>query len=916
MALALVQQQTGGAYVTPGPQSIVPGNALGNLLVVYAAWDVSAITTSGNGDVPVCSVADDQGNWWRLAADTGSTVPGCRAALWFCANALQVQRWLSVCPQGYVSSFAFIFAEFSGLPASYWPLADFAVTSSNLSTNSLTTSGTATAADFAFTMSAVGSTVPAISQGSGGWTNITTTSQGGGNPNGVKLMAQFGTFSAGSVPSTWTFTSTPSQAAGLTVGLTQASHLPVQINPNYPRMFVEAALGTSPGDPTVAILDSQYTDLSAYCIGPAGQASIQTSGGRQYELSQPESGTCTIAMNNQSGDFNPGNISSPLYPDIRPGVPVRVSAQYSGRRYPVWSGFVERWPQDWPDFPQWGWSAMVATDGVGVAANVNLPSAVQGEILADAPYFCFPFNEQYTSSTNTVNGVVKTATATDGLVAVNTSLVNQRTATYIDGAGQPVQTGQSMSFLGDSGTGMGCGNFSGLDTSGVRGPGCQYGPDYGLPQLATGGAADVTLEFWFLPAAIAAPGVTHNVQLFELLVQPWLGMNGGFNLGGGVFIMGGVSYRTDGTMAWYTEEAWNGVVTAITDLTQGTLHHIALVIANSNLEFWLDGTDYGGIGSMAPLPEQIVAFAFGLATYAYGNHDANANFAMAYATLYPYALSKYRIQEHYQSGSAGFSGDTLSQRAGRYIAWSRTALGLAGPVVSDHLQLSAAYSTAGSPLSSALTSDIDSSGGLWFVSPNGNLVVLPRPYLYDQASSVTFGDGVGGGEVPYEPETGFDFDNTYLQNSAQATLQEGPNTLALPVIQDQTSIGEYFQRGPLQRTISAATPGDAADLASWSLNKYKQPSLRVRQMKINLAARPSAIASVLQTTMGDVATVNRRPLAQGSYSLPVVVGKVQHDIGPGKWEVTYQMYPYAPENAVLQTDTSTYDVLGNNSLAW
>jgi hypothetical protein len=70
----------------------------------------------------------------------------------------------------------------------------------------------------------------------------------------------------------------------------------------------------------------------------------------------------------------------------------------------------------------------------------NLPSAVQGEIYADNPYFCFPFNEQYTSSTNTVIGTVRTASECSGLLAVNTAPGNQQIATYIDG-NQPVATG-------------------------------------------------------------------------------------------------------------------------------------------------------------------------------------------------------------------------------------------------------------------------------------------------------------------------------------------------------------------------------------------------------------------------------------------------------------------------------------------
>ena len=637
--------------------------------------------------------------------------------------------------------------------------------------------------------------------------------------------------------------------------------------------------------------------------------------GRQYELSQPEAGTCTVTFSNLSGAFNPQNSSSPFYPDVRPGVPLRVSAQFSGRRYPLWAGYVERWPQDWPEFPQWGWSNLVATDAVGVAGTVNMPSAVQGEILADQPYFCFPFGEQYSTSVNDLNGVVKTPAETDGLLAVNTSLVNQKTATYHDG-NEPVVTGQPLGFLGDAGTGMGATGYTGFDTSGLRGPGVQYGPDYGLPLLQDSGAGDASFEMWFLPPSQTAPGTTQNVQLFELLVPPYLASDGAGGLGGGVFVMGGVSYRTDGTMVWYTQEAWSGLITAVTsNLAQGTLHHVLITMNSGSLNFWLDGVDYGAIGGM-PLPNQLAGCAFGLTTYSYGNHGDNANFSIAYASMYPYEVSPTRIPAHYTAGISGFEGDTFTQRAGRYIAWTQLNLGLAGPVVTDHLQLSAEYSSGGSPMSDALNADAVSSGGLWYVCATGNLVVIPRPSLYNQASQITFGDDVSGGEIPYLTESGFDYDNTYLQNSVQVTLTQGPNQLATPVVRDFTSAYEYFQRGPLQQQVSAGTVEDATDRAWWSLNKYRQPALRVRSLNIDAAARSAVFTSLLPLGLGAAAVVNRRPLTQGSYSLPVVIGKIQHEIGPGKWDITYQMYPNVPEDGVLTADTATVDVLGSNVLAW
>jgi hypothetical protein len=52
--------------------------------------------------------------------------------------------------------------------------------------------------------------------------------------------------------------------------------------------------------------------------------------------------------------------------------PVRVTAWWNGRRYPVWMGYIERYPQAWPELPQWGFSQIVATDAVACASVANM----------------------------------------------------------------------------------------------------------------------------------------------------------------------------------------------------------------------------------------------------------------------------------------------------------------------------------------------------------------------------------------------------------------------------------------------------------------------------------------------------------------------------------------------------------------
>jgi hypothetical protein len=274
------------------------------------------------------------------------------------------------------------------------------------------------------------------------------------------------------------------------------------------------------------------------------------------------------------------------------------------------------------------------------------------------------------------------------------------------------------------------------------------------------------------------------------------------------------------------------------------------------------------------------------------------------------------------SGAEGFGGDAVTVgdpfavRAGRYLAWGIVGLGPAGPgSVPDPMSLSAAYGTDGSSLASALNGDAQSSGGQWRANANGNLVIVPRPAFYGLPSTVTFGDDPSLGEIPYTVGD-LDYDNTYLKNVVQATLEQGPNTLIAPVEKNLPSESQYGARGPLSLTVSGQSAQDAYDAASWNLSKYAQPQMRVREITVDAAGYPPALTAVLSTDTGAVCTVNRRPVGGPPYSLPVTAEQVSHQIGPGVWKTTYQLSPYVQEASVLQADVPGQDILGAGPLAW
>ena len=106
------------------------------------------------------------------------------------------------------------------------------------------------------------------------------------------------------------------------------------------------------------------------------------------------------------------------------------------------------------------------------------------------------------------------------------------------------------------------------------------------------------------------------------------------------------------------------------------------------------------------------------------------------------------------------------------------------------------------------------------------------------------------------------------------------------------------------------------DLASWSLTKFGEPGIHLTQLEIEAESCPQiAFPTVLALDIGDVVQVTRRPIGGAVITELGIIERVQHQIGAGKWTVTYQLSPYTPESAVMTVDGSE-DTPGSGVLGW
>ena len=90
------------------------------------------------------------------------------------------------------------------------------------------------------------------------------------------------------------------------------------------------------------ILDTNVlADTASVIVDVSDQVDgITTRRGRNAEADQFQTGTCTMRIVDQNGDFNPMNTAGPYYGLLDPMRKLQITATYLGITYPIFSGFI------------------------------------------------------------------------------------------------------------------------------------------------------------------------------------------------------------------------------------------------------------------------------------------------------------------------------------------------------------------------------------------------------------------------------------------------------------------------------------------------------------------------------------------------------------------------------------------------
>ena len=652
------------------------------------------------------------------------------------------------------------------------------------------------------------------------------------------------------------------------------------------QITVSIGFATSAGNNTVPIgstLSSiTYTDVSTYV------RNVQIKRGRSSELDDFTTGNCQIILSNEDRTFDPENTAGPYYGRITPGRPIRIQATApGGSAQTIFQGYVDQWDQQYTN-PSDAVAAVTASDAFKVLNLIILPSYWEYQVREDGPPTCwFRFDDGNTPSTpyDTISGKSSGTwrwIATDANVP---SVADE--ATDGDSTGSLVVNDTSVSA-----------SFAGL----------KY--------------VDFSAELWPFSAS----------DYLAKTVECWIQTTSATTTGtSGIFYRPGNEFMISLRLTGYNpvgfgvlKAVWGSATTPNTateiqstvNVGDGKPHHVVMRwdSATSAKQLWVDGilaTITDTFTTSAPVQTKTTVGRPFVAS-ADTTRNATVGFAGIIDELAFYgntALTAAQIADHYAIGKGNYqTGDTATQRLESLLPMADWMSD--GETFSTATSTMQGINTQGKTLLSALkeceTADqgrlfCDRSGLVKFISHNEMAVNSTF-----NTSQRTFGDGTG--ELPYL-DLEFNYNDQLIFNRSIASRQNGATATG----NDTTSQGQYFIRTDSQSGLINDTDQAMTDIANVRIATYKQPQLRIEQMRFSPRRLTSMYSATITDDIGTRITVKRRPQGVGSViSKELIVEGISHDIGISSWVTTYNLSP-APL-AFLILDNLVYGVIDSTNV--
>ena len=210
------------------------------------------------------------------------------------------------------------------------------------------------------------------------------------------------------------------------------------------------------------ILDTNVLADSAAVIVDASNVvdSVQTQRGRNPQADQFQTGSLTLRIVDQNGDFNPQNPNSPYFGLLSPMRKVAISATYAANTYAIFSGFITSYTTTTPrNANDVVYTTITAVDAFRLAQNAQIASvagAAAGDLSGTRINQILDQIGWPTSMRDVDAGLTTLqadpGTARTSLAAMQTVTLSEYGALYVDATGSFVFQDRNVTAASINGT--------------------------------------------------------------------------------------------------------------------------------------------------------------------------------------------------------------------------------------------------------------------------------------------------------------------------------------------------------------------------------------------------------------------------------------------------------------------------------
>jgi hypothetical protein len=550
--------------------------------------------------------------------------------------------------------------------------------------------------------------------------------------------------------------------------------------------------------------------------------------------------------------------------------------------YPVFSGFMERFPSKWDMEGTFGTVQPTVVDAFALLSQVTLSDPLTEEVTSSGPRFLYKLDDP--------SGSMSAADATGnfGAAPIAVSKYGAGSLSF----GSPVTAADTVNgiFTGAPGPVVTINNaspgqavtaaasFLRLAAAGITGP---ADPGFFTRALAfryVGPTPTAAACLWSCMDNQRANGNPSGSRIFLYIL----------NDNKIHFFMTG----PDGSTLVNTTIGTANVVDSNWHLvTFGYRNDTGQVIVS------LDGaTTLSSVTPLSGKPTGIVGDNLGGFVDVTVGNGTTWNFKgdIAFAGEWPTLLNATQLSNLFEAWKSACVGDTTDQRYARILRYA----GYTGSsVIQTGLTTSMGPANiAGQDVVTALQNVVTTENGQHYIDRSGAPTFRARSARYNATiPAYVFGERADLGEWPYE-DVETDYDTTHLANDVSVTQEPTGQVFHA---KDAGSRADYFPR-PMDRTINSTSGPECQDAADYLLSRYKQPLTRISTIKLHPAAIPAMWPVCLSLELGTRVRVMRRAPGVPARQLEAFVEQLQWEFSDsGDAWLTLQCSP---------ADTTPYGV--------